>query len=73
MTVDPKWGVVFNAVSGVLAVLLGVAWYTILPTKDAATLMSILSGANVLVNGILHGISAPVPGPITKLMNRPAS
>jgi len=72
MTVDPKWGFWLNVAGVVLTALIGVSWATVLDAKQAASLMSLLSGAYTIVNAILHGISAPVPGPITKLLN-PAS
>jgi hypothetical protein len=71
--IDPKWGFILNAIAVVATALLGLGWATVLPTKDAATLMTILSSIVTVANTILHGISAPTPGPIAKLMNKPAS
>ncbi len=70
---DPKVGFVLNAVAVVATALLGLGWATILPTKDVATLGQILSAVVAISNVILHGVSAPVPGPIAKLLNKPAS
>ena len=69
MTVDPKWGFWLNVVGVVLLGLLGISWATVLPTKDAAVLMTILTAVYQFINTVLHGVSAPVPGPIAKYFN----
>ena len=68
MTVDPKCGFVLNAIGVVLTALIGLSWATVIDAKSAATLMTILSAAYSVVNTVLHGVSAPVNGPITKAL-----
>jgi len=69
MTVDPKIGFWRSVIYVVVQALLGIAgWGDVMDVKTAGVISMVLSTIAGAVNAVLHGISAPTPGPITKAM-----
>jgi predicted transcriptional regulator len=62
MTIDPKISMWLNAVLSIIGAVAGLGGFDIKNLTVAGVVTAILAA----VNAVLHGVSAPVAGPIVK-------